>query len=252
MHNRKFHNNSKHKINSNNNNNTKNNKPPTANSSIENNILFSPVNDSTIVSNFDNYSVNNIQTCISSPLNNTKNLYGSSKSNNPTIKTISTNSSDIINTQSESSNESKQQQLDKNFNLYHNVNEEIIIAPNIDRLSTKSVVLINLKATLGQQAILCSIDILKMKSTYFHELLNDESNVRNCSINSKISQCESPIHSLDIPCNNSININIDEDYPFDAIAFLESLHDTRILFKGDWNSCWAVLRYNQYLIILYN
>ena len=29
--------------------------------------------------------------------------------------------------------------------------------------------------------------------------------------------------------------------PFEAAAFLESLHEGRALLKGDWNLCWARL-----------
>jgi hypothetical protein len=36
-------------------------------------------------------------------------------------------------------------------------------------------------------------------------------------------------------------ITIPEISPFEAAAFLESLHEGRSLFKGEWNCCWARL-----------
>lgn len=52
-------------------------------------------------------------------------------------------------------------------------------------------------------------------------------------------------HGTTIP--NSSNwqrdpIILNEYSPFEAAAFLESLHEGRTLFKGEWNMCWARLR----------
>lgn len=38
-------------------------------------------------------------------------------------------------------------------------------------------------------------------------------------------------------------VTIPEISPFEAAAFLESLHEGRSLFKGEWSSCWARLRF---------
>jgi hypothetical protein len=35
---------------------------------------------------------------------------------------------------------------------------------------------------------------------------------------------------------------VPESSPFEAAAYLESLHEGRALFRGDWNLCWARLR----------
>ena len=38
-------------------------------------------------------------------------------------------------------------------------------------------------------------------------------------------------------------IVVPENSPFEAAAYLESLHEGRALFRGEWNLCWARLRF---------
>jgi hypothetical protein len=37
-------------------------------------------------------------------------------------------------------------------------------------------------------------------------------------------------------------IVVPELSPFEAAAYLESLHESRSMFRGEWNLCWARLR----------
>lgn len=106
-------------------------------------------------------------------------------------------------------------------------NEPRIIAPNVSKLSPVSVVEIRLQSLSECVAILCSVDVLKMRSVFFHEVLNEqEENVGRDVASSEIWR-----EPLVIP----------EISPFEAAAFLESLHEGRALFKSEWNFCWARL-----------
>ena len=105
------------------------------------------------------------------------------------------------------------------------VNEPRILAPNVSKLAPSSVVEIRLQSLSECVSILCSVDVLKMRSVFFHEVLNEqEEQVRNVTSANEIWR-----EPLVIP----------ELSPFEAAAFLESLHESRPLFKGDWNLCWA-------------
>ena len=107
------------------------------------------------------------------------------------------------------------------------VNEPRILAPNVSKLAPSSVVEIRLQSLSECVSILCSVDVLKMRSVFFHEVLNEqEEQVRNVTSANEIWR-----EPLVIP----------ELSPFEAAAFLESLHESRPLFKGDWNLCWARL-----------
>ena len=107
------------------------------------------------------------------------------------------------------------------------VNEPRILAPNVSKLAPSSVVEIRLQSLNECVSILCSVDVLKMRSIFFHEVLNEqEEHVRNVTSANEIWR-----EPLVIP----------ELSPFEAAAFLESLHESRSLFKGDWNLCWARL-----------
>lgn len=108
--------------------------------------------------------------------------------------------------------------------------EPRIIAPNVSKLSPRSVVEIRLQSTNECVAILCSVDVLKMRSSFFYEVLNEQED--NRAYGSR-EQHDIWRHPLLIP----------ETSPFEAAAFLESLHEGRSVFKGDWVYCWARLRY---------
>ena len=108
--------------------------------------------------------------------------------------------------------------------------EPRIIAPNVSKLSPRSVVEIRLQSTNECVAILCSVDVLKMRSSFFYEVLNEQEDSR--AYGSR-EQHDIWRHPLLIP----------ETSPFEAAAFLESLHEGRSIFKGDWVYCWARLRY---------
>lgn len=107
--------------------------------------------------------------------------------------------------------------------------EPRIVAPNVSKLSPRSVVEIRLQSATECVAILCSVDVLKMRSVFFYEVLNEQEDNR--------------ISSRDANDIWRDPLVIPESSPFEAAAFLESLHEGRSLFKGDWVYCWARLRY---------
>lgn len=82
-----------------------------------------------------------------------------------------------------------------------------------------------------------------MRSGFFHDVLMEQerkvnNNTNTQSVNNTLKQ------------NNNINTNIlwrepiivPEISPYEAAAYLESLHEGRALFQGEWNFCWARLR----------
>jgi hypothetical protein len=107
--------------------------------------------------------------------------------------------------------------------------EPRIVAPNVSKLSPRSVVEIRLQSINECVAILCSVDVLKMRSSFFYEVLNEQEEDRNYSSRDQNEIWRNP---LVIP----------EISPFEAAAFLESLHEGRAVFKGEWVYCWARLR----------
>ena len=115
--------------------------------------------------------------------------------------------------------------------------EARIVAPNVSKLSPQSAVEVRLQSNTESVAVLCSVDVLKMRSTFFHDLLLEQ------------ERSSALLHN-DKTVLNMINgnimwrepISIPEPSPFEAAAFLESLHEGRALFRGEWNLCWARLR----------
>lgn len=109
--------------------------------------------------------------------------------------------------------------------------EARIVAPNVSKLSPFSAVEVRLETGNECVAVLCSVDVLKMRSGYFHDILSEqEKNI-------------SPANALQGSVLWRDPIIIAEQSPFEAAAFLESLHEGRVLFRGEWNYCWARLRY---------
>lgn len=108
--------------------------------------------------------------------------------------------------------------------------EARIVAPNVSKLSPFSAVEVRLESGNECVAVLCSVDVLKMRSGYFHDILSEqEKNV-------------SPSNALQGNVLWRDAIIIAEHSPFEAAAFLESLHEGRVLFRNEWNYCWARLR----------
>ena len=171
-------------------------------------------------------------------------------------------------------------------------NETRIVAPNVSRLSPQSAVEVRLQSTAGQGvAVLCSVDVLKMRSGFFHDVLCEQElqleqqqqqhqqqhrfpPVRGGTAEAKtsasapasagrpasypFSASQLPPASTALPspslCEAAATasrarimwraaIVVPEQEPLDAAAFLESLHEGRALFRGDWSLCWARLRY---------
>lgn len=70
---------------------------------------------------------------------------------------------------------------------------------------------------------MCSIDILKMKSIYFYDVLTKQEESDDLMSRSRIEICESS--------------------PFEAAALLECIHDSNVKGSIPWNSTFCRLRY---------
>jgi hypothetical protein len=117
--------------------------------------------------------------------------------------------------------------------------EARIVAPNVSKLSPYSAVEVRLQSSNECVAVLCSVDVLKMRSGFFHDILNEqEKNLASKQSTNGVSIS----HPLQSNLLWRDPITIPETLPFEAAAFLESLHEGRALFKGEWNYCWARLR----------
>ena len=114
--------------------------------------------------------------------------------------------------------------------------EPRIVAPNVDKLSPSSVVEVRLQSLTECVAVLCSVDVLKMRSGFFHQVLIDQEKSNGGFKNTSSSlTSHSTIGIWRDP------ITVPETSPFEAAAFLESLHEGRTAFKGDWNFSWTRL-----------
>jgi hypothetical protein len=119
--------------------------------------------------------------------------------------------------------------------------EARVVAPNVSRLSPNSAVEIRLVSSEQSVAVLCSVDVLKMRSTFFHDVLNEQERKHGFADISQSGRMDSELMgAAGILWRDPITVP--EQTPFDAAAFLESLHEGRALFRGDWNYCWAKLR----------
>ena len=114
--------------------------------------------------------------------------------------------------------------------------EARIVAPNVSKLSPFSAVEVRLESSNECVSVLCSVDVLKMRSGYFHDILSEQEKII------------SPANALQGNILWRDAITISEKSPFEAAAFLESLHEGRVLFRGEWNYCWARLRYSKIFI----
>ena len=107
-----------------------------------------------------------------------------------------------------------------------------IIAPNVTKLSLGSVVEVLLEGDKEGVAVLCSVDVLKMRSQFFQDLLlKQEQDMRSTSAAA--------------PPANEVwrrSLVMAEDSPYEAAAFLECLHEGRGVVQGEWNLSWARLR----------
>mmetsp|Transcript_30237 Transcript_30237/g.32954 ORF Transcript_30237/g.32954 Transcript_30237/m.32954 type:complete len:140 (-) Transcript_30237:292-711(-) len=118
--------------------------------------------------------------------------------------------------------------------------EARIVAPHVSKLAPYSAVEVRLQSTSECVAVLCSVDVLKMRSGFFHDVLNEQEKALAAKHGANTA----------VPLNHPLQSNllwrdpivIPENTPFEAAAFLESLHEGRALFKGEWNYCWARLR----------
>lgn len=121
----------------------------------------------------------------------------------------------------------------------HSPGEARIVAPNVSKISPHSAVEVRLQSSSECVAVLCSVDVLKMRSGFFHDVLcEQESNTQLTSHgNAGEGLSEMNPNVLWRP-----PIVVPELSPFEAAAYLESLHEGRALFRGEWSFCWARLR----------
>jgi hypothetical protein len=127
------------------------------------------------------------------------------------------------------------------------LDESRIVAPNVSKLSPYSAVEIRLESPSGTIAVLCSVDVLKMRSVYFHDVLTEQER------NSLLMTSKNNIASNGNENSNVLwrdAICLQENFPFEAAAFLESLHEGRALFHGEWNFVWARLRFIFFILNL--
>lgn len=120
--------------------------------------------------------------------------------------------------------------------------EARIVAPNVSKLSPHSAVEVRLQSSNECVAVLCSVDVLKMRSGFFHDVLCEQENSRDQRGNG-----DTPEVNPNVLWREAIVVP--EVSPFEAAAYLESLHEGRALFRGEWNFCWARLRYGYLLTI---
>jgi hypothetical protein len=78
------------------------------------------------------------------------------------------------------------------------------------------------------------VDVLKMRSGFFHDVLVEQEHKQRSDIQPTVGDAPGILwrEAIVVP----------ESSPFEAAAYLESLHEGRALFRGDWNLCWARLR----------
>jgi hypothetical protein len=119
--------------------------------------------------------------------------------------------------------------------------EARIVAPHVSKLSPYSAVEVRLQSNSECVAVLCSVDVLKMRSGFFHDILNEQE--KGLATKQATGNGVPISHPLQSNLLWRDPIIIPELMPFEAAAFLESLHEGRALFKGEWNYCWARLRY---------
>lgn len=118
--------------------------------------------------------------------------------------------------------------------------EARIVAPHVSKLSPYSAVEVRLQSNSECVAVLCSVDVLKMRSGFFHDILNEQE--KGLATKQATGNGVPISHPLQSNLLWRDPIIIPELMPFEAAAFLESLHEGRALFKGEWNYCWARLR----------
>ena len=124
--------------------------------------------------------------------------------------------------------------------------EARIVAPHVSKLSPHSAVEIRLQSPTECVAVLCAVDVLKMRSGFFHDVLSEQEattpQIAECQQQGNNSRSEG-LHELNPNMLWRQPIVVPENSPFEAAAYLESLHEGRALFRGEWNLCWARLRF---------
>jgi hypothetical protein len=112
-----------------------------------------------------------------------------------------------------------------------------IIAPNVGKLNVTSIVEVRLQSITETTPILCSVDVLKMRSAYLHGLLN-------------VKPSEAPTTgSPGSPAPNANGrrkrtLTVQTASSSEALALLSSLHGGKHLYRPEWNLHWVRLRYH--------
>jgi hypothetical protein len=144
-----------------------------------------------------------------------------------TVSSITSTRTDNISPTDESSEQLLKRRENKTVPISSPlVTEPRIVAPNVEKLSPSSQVEVYLQSHNDCVIVLCSVDVLKMRSEFFCEVLGDQDRAK--PINSSIGMTRDPIM-------------LQETSPFDAAALLEALHESRSGLKGEWSFSWARL-----------
>jgi hypothetical protein len=119
-----------------------------------------------------------------------------------------------------------------------------VTCPNVEKLDEDSMIEVLIAGPEEKVSILCSRDVLKMRSTFFYDILHG---YINKDLNTKGAQ--SIDASLSITSNNDVMsgysphvIYLEDRSPFECASFLVSLHDGKNLTSnGEWSFNWVRL-----------
>ena len=104
--------------------------------------------------------------------------------------------------------------------------ESRIVAPNVSRLTPGSCIEIRLQSEDVCVAVLCSVDVLKMRSVFFHDILEEQDQMNGSGYSSTSSSMANNNKAL---CTGSTKdiwrsaIIVPESSPFEAAAFVSFL-----------------------------
>ena len=101
-------------------------------------------------------------------------------------------------------------------------NESRIVAPNVDKLSPYSVVEIRLQSLTECVAVLCSVDVLKMRSMFFHQVLKDQEKSRTDTRVKNVATGNTTVSSQSDGIWRD-PITVPENSPFEGILLIQLL-----------------------------
>ncbi len=121
----------------------------------------------------------------------------------------------------------------ENASIKGNAGTSQIVAPNVGKLGEASVVEVRIQSAEETVAVLCAIDVLKMRSQYFYDILSKR-------VESSSSRDDE--HGKKTRRGLLLPVVLNDVAPFECASFLESLHDGKCLTAcGEWSFHWARL-----------